>query len=51
MYTIIIVAIKMKFLGVVTPPTIYHGCSNQQKLWEDKFTPINMKSCGCRNVI
>ena len=40
----------MKFLEVVTPPYIYHGFSNQKKLWEDKFTALNMKSCGCCNV-
>ena len=40
----------MKFLEVVTPPYIYHGFSNQNNLWEYKFTPLNMKSCGCCNV-
>ena len=41
----------MKLLAVVTPPTaIYHGCFTRKKFWEDKFTPVNMKSCGRRNV-
>ena len=48
---------KMKLLEVVTPPSIYHGCSTPKKLWEEKFTgeeklfsAVNMKNCGCRNV-
>ena len=28
----------MKFLIVVTPPSIYHGCSTQKTFWEKKFT-------------
>ena len=28
--------ITMKFL-VVTPPSIYHGCSTRKKFWEEKF--------------
>ena len=41
----------MKFLAVVTPPpAIYHGCSIQKTFWENNFTPVNMKSCGGRNV-
>ena len=43
----------MKFLVVVTPPSIYHGCSTQQTFWEEKFTgkqdlfqSVNMKNCG-----
>ena len=45
----------MKFLVVVTPPSIYHGCSTRKKFWEEKFTgkkylfqSVNMKNCGCR---
>ena len=41
----------MKFL-VVTPPSIYNGCSTRKTFWEEKFTgkkqyliePVNMKS-------
>ena len=40
----------MKFLAVVTPPSIYHGCSAQKTFWEEKFTgkenlflSVNMK--------
>ena len=47
----------MKFL-VVTPPSIYHGCSTRKTFWEEKFTgkkqyiyfePVNMRNCGKRN--
>ena len=46
----------MKFL-VVTPPSIYHGCSTRRTFWEEKFTskkqdlfkPVNMRKCGKRN--
>ena len=47
----------MKFLVVVTPPSIYHGCSTRKTFWEEKFTgkqyffeSVNMKNCGQRNV-
>ena len=47
----------MKFLVVVTPLSIYHGCSNQKMFWEENFTGkqdlfqfVNMKNCGCRKV-
>ena len=43
----------MKFLVVVTPPSIYHGWSTQKTFWEEKFTgkeylflSMNMKNCG-----
>ena len=43
----------MKFLVVVTPPSIYHGCSTRKMFWEEKFTgkqdlfqSMNMKICG-----
>ena len=49
--------INMKFLVVVTPPSIYHGCSTRKTLWEEKFTgkkdffeSMNMKNCGRRKV-
>ena len=46
----------MKFL-VVTPPSIYHGCSTWKTFWEgkfagkkqDSFEPVNMRNCGKRN--
>ena len=28
----------MKFLAVVTPPSIYHGCYTRKTFWEEKFT-------------
>ena len=28
----------MKFLVVVTPPSIYHGCSTRKTFWEGNFT-------------
>ena len=47
----------MKLLAVVTPPSIYHGCSTWKTFWEGKFTDkenfflaVNMKNCGRRNV-
>ena len=46
----------MKFL-VVTPPSIYHGCSTRKTFREKKFTgeeklfsSVNMKNCGRHNV-
>ena len=30
--------INMKFLVVVTPPYIYHGCSTRKTFWEERFT-------------
>ena len=52
---------NMNILAVVTPPSIYHGCSTRKKFWEEKFTgeenftlgefsAVNMKKLGCRNV-
>ena len=47
----------MKFLVVVTPLFIYHGCSTRKTFWEEKFTgkkdlfqSVNMKNCGRRKV-
>ena len=48
----------MKFLVVVAPPSIYHGCSTRKTFWEEKFTgkkkdlfvSVNMKNCGQINV-
>ena len=45
-YIDIVVTIKMKFLAVVTLPSIHHGCSAWKTFWEEKFTPVNMKSFG-----
>ena len=46
----------MKFLVVVTLPSIYHGCSTRKTFLEEKFTGkkdlfqfVNMKSCGRHN--
>ena len=43
----------MKFLVVVTPPSIYHDRSTRKTFWEEKFTGkkdsfqfVNMKHCG-----
>ena len=48
---------NMKLLSVVTPPSIYHGCSTRKTFWEGKFTgkenvfvAVNMKNCGRLNV-
>ena len=47
----------MKFLLVLTPPSIYHGFSTRKTFWEEKFTgkedlflSVNMKNCGRRKV-
>ena len=48
----------MKSLVVVTPQSIYHGCSTRKIFWEEKFTgkkqdlfkPVNIRNCGQRNV-
>ena len=47
----------MKFLAVVTPTSIYHGCSTWKTFWEEKFTgkemiflSVNMKNYGRHNV-
>ena len=48
---------NMKLLAVVTPPSIYHGCSTRKTFWAEKFTgeeklfsAVKMKNCGCQNV-
>ena len=41
---------NMNLLAVLTPPSIYHGCSIQYKFWEKTFTPVNMENFGSRNV-
>ena len=33
----------MKLLAVVTPPSIYHGCSTRTIFGEKKFTPMTIK--------
>ena len=45
--------ISMKFLVVLKPSSIYHGCSTWKAFWEEKFTgkkilfqSVNMKNCG-----
>ena len=48
----------MKFLVVVSPPSIYHGCSTRKTFWEEKFTgkkqdlfvSVNIRNCGQINV-
>ena len=47
----------MKFLIVVTPPFIYHGCSTRKTFWEEIFTgkkdlfqSVIMKNCRHRKV-
>ena len=48
----------MKFLVVVAPLSIYHGCSTRKTFWEGKFTGkkqdlfvyLNMRNCGQSNV-
>ena len=47
----------MKFLVVVTPLFIYHGCSTWTTFWEEKstgkqyfFQSVDMKNCGRHKV-
>ena len=47
----------MMFLVVVTPPSIYRGCSTWKTFWEEKFTgkkylfqSVNMENFGRRKV-
>ena len=47
----------MKFLVVVTPPSIYHSCYTWKTFSEKKFTGkkdlfqfVNMKNCGHQKV-
>ena len=41
---------NMNLPSVVTPPSIYNDCSTRKTLQEEKFTPVNMKNGGNRNV-
>ena len=41
---------NMKLITVITPsPDINNSCSNQKMLWEEKFTLVNITTCGERN--
>ena len=40
----------MELLAVVTPLSIYNGCSTWKTFWEEKFTQVNMKNSGRCNV-
>ena len=49
--------LNMKLLAVVTPQSIYHGCSTRKTFWEETFSgeeklfsAVNMKNCGHSNV-
>ena len=53
--------VNMKLLAVVTPPSIYNGCSTWKTFWEEKFTgeekltlgefsAVNIKNDGRRHV-
>ena len=41
---------NMKLLSVVSPPSIYHGCSTRKMFWEGGFILVNMKNGGRHNV-
>ena len=46
---------NMNLLEVVTPLSIYHGCSTCKTFWEEKstvgeFSAAKMKNCGPQNV-
>ena len=47
----------MNLLVVVTPPSIYHGCSTWKTFWKEKFTgkqdlleSVDTKNCGSRKT-
>ena len=46
----------INLLAVLTSQSIYYGCSTWKTFWEEiftgeeKFTPVNIKNCGHRNV-
>ena len=53
--------ISIKLLAVVTPPSIYYGCSSRKTFWEKnftgeekftlgEFTDVNMIKYDCCNV-
>ena len=51
------VMMNMKVQSVVTPLSIFCGCSTQKTFWEGNFTgeeiffsAVNMKSCGRQNA-
>ena len=55
-YTVFTIS-KLKFLVVVIPLSIYHGCSTRKTFWEEEFTgkedlflSVNMKHCCCRKI-
>ena len=46
---------NMNLLAVVTPLSVYHGCSTHMTFWEEKFTlgeftHMKIQNCGCCNV-
>ena len=42
---------NMKLPEVVTPPSIYHGCTTQKTFWEEKlFSSASTKNGGRHNV-
>ena len=41
---------NMNLLAVLTPPSMYSGCSTRKTFWEGKLTSVNMKNCVPRNV-
>ena len=41
---------NIEILSVVTPSSIYHIYYTWKTFWEEHFTLVNMKNCGCRNV-
>ena len=49
-YKCIAVTRTIKFTAVETTPSIYHSCSTQKTFWGDRFTLMNMISCGRCNV-
>ena len=42
---------NMKLLELITPLSIYHGCSTWKMLCEENFTPMNIENCVRHNVM
>ena len=40
---------NMNLPSVVTPPSVYHGCSNWKTFWEEKFALAKNKNCDLHN--
>ena len=42
---------NMKLLEVVTPPSIYYGCSTWKTFWEEMFTLCDISGVNMKNMV